>query len=562
MRLLRTSWPLLVALVALWAALGLTAAKAVKANDGRFIYALDDAYIHMAMAKNLAQHGVWGVTRHEFSSSSSSPLWTLALAGWYGMGGVDEAAPFLMNLALSSLLLLVVDALLRREPGVASWARALLLLGVVFLGPLTALVFGGMEHVAQTLLDVVFVFWMARVLERGRCDAREAAGLAALAVVMVAARYEGLFLVAAACGLLLLQRRWKLAVALGAAAWAPVAAYGAVSVAHGWFWLPNSLLMKGNTDAAQSLSRLLFHAWQDTLFEARELLLLLAGATVVYGVRLRRGVGVWERRQILLALFVAAALLHAMFARVGWLFRYEAYLIVMGLLSVAVASRELAAEAAGAWRSWLRWERAPELAAWALLALLPLVAFEQRYELGLKQAQRFMTDRYLEQYSQARFLRGGYNDATIVIHEIGMAAFYTDMRLLDVAGLASREPVDCRLRGEDFGVEQVRAWARRKGVRVAALKTNLKRVAELVPPEWIHVMDWRAPRMGSPLENVTSFYAVDPAEAEPLRRRLAAFVPSLRREVKWTWVGETRESAGAAGLLIPGRGAALALPGS
>ena len=41
------------------------------------VYPLDDAYIHMAISKNLQQHGVWGVTRHQFSSTSSSILFTL-----------------------------------------------------------------------------------------------------------------------------------------------------------------------------------------------------------------------------------------------------------------------------------------------------------------------------------------------------------------------------------------------------------------------------------------------------------------------------------------------------
>jgi hypothetical protein len=42
-------------------------------NGGSFTYALDDAYIHLAMAKNFPL-GVWGTTRYEFSSSSSSLL--------------------------------------------------------------------------------------------------------------------------------------------------------------------------------------------------------------------------------------------------------------------------------------------------------------------------------------------------------------------------------------------------------------------------------------------------------------------------------------------------------
>ena len=36
------------------------------------VYGLDDAYIHMAIAKNLARHGVWGVTPFHFASASSS----------------------------------------------------------------------------------------------------------------------------------------------------------------------------------------------------------------------------------------------------------------------------------------------------------------------------------------------------------------------------------------------------------------------------------------------------------------------------------------------------------
>ena len=32
-------------------------------NTGQLSYPLDDAFIHMAISKNIVEHGVWGVTR-------------------------------------------------------------------------------------------------------------------------------------------------------------------------------------------------------------------------------------------------------------------------------------------------------------------------------------------------------------------------------------------------------------------------------------------------------------------------------------------------------------------
>lgn len=79
-------------------------------GEDRFVYPLDDTYIHMGMAKNLATHGVWGVNRYHFSSSSSSPLWTLTLAGAYLVTGVREATPLILNLIFAGLLRLDVSA--------------------------------------------------------------------------------------------------------------------------------------------------------------------------------------------------------------------------------------------------------------------------------------------------------------------------------------------------------------------------------------------------------------------------------------------------------------------
>lgn len=47
-------WPLALAVLILWAVMAIQLRQSLALNDGHLVYALDDPYIHMAMAKNLA----------------------------------------------------------------------------------------------------------------------------------------------------------------------------------------------------------------------------------------------------------------------------------------------------------------------------------------------------------------------------------------------------------------------------------------------------------------------------------------------------------------------------
>jgi hypothetical protein len=85
--------PFLIA-AAIYCAITLTLLIAsYRQAEGHFIYALDDTYIGMMIAKNLAMHGVWGVSPYEFSSSTSTPLFVLLLSVVYRVFGVSEVAP-------------------------------------------------------------------------------------------------------------------------------------------------------------------------------------------------------------------------------------------------------------------------------------------------------------------------------------------------------------------------------------------------------------------------------------------------------------------------------------
>src|SRR5579863_5573742 len=92
----RAHWPLILALIALWVTVGRLYVLCVRADNGHFVYVVDDPYIHMAIAKNLAAHGVWGVTPYQFSSSSSSIIWPLLLSSIYRLFGPHETASLIL----------------------------------------------------------------------------------------------------------------------------------------------------------------------------------------------------------------------------------------------------------------------------------------------------------------------------------------------------------------------------------------------------------------------------------------------------------------------------------
>lgn len=229
-------------------------------NDGRLVYALDDPYIHMAMAKHLVEDGVWGVTRHGFSSSSSSPLWVLILAGAYLTAGVRDAVPLAVNVLSAIGVLLVTDLIIRRHVSSLT-ARTAALIATVLFVPLVPMVFTGMEHVTHALIATGVLYLAARTLDTGidrRQETRSYRWLALLTPVLTSLRYEGALMVAVVASLLVVRGRRAHAAAVAALGALPIVLYGLVSLANGWMFLPNPILLKGAPHGASASAVLQF----------------------------------------------------------------------------------------------------------------------------------------------------------------------------------------------------------------------------------------------------------------------------------------------------------------
>lgn len=228
-------------------------------DGGKMVYALDDAYIYMAMARNLAESGIWGVTTEGFAGTSSSHIWIIFLGAAYKLTGVSEIAPLILNVlfGLASFVVLVSAADDLGFNSKTLFAAIAVFTFCVYPSQMTVI---GMETVLLCLLTLCYG-WAAIKLLRLAEDEKTGAGLLAgssiATALLCACRYEALYLVAPLLLVLLLRRRFVDMFVILAAALLPVLAYGLYSMAHGNLFFPNTILLKGRVGFANPIEGIL-----------------------------------------------------------------------------------------------------------------------------------------------------------------------------------------------------------------------------------------------------------------------------------------------------------------
>lgn len=535
-----TRYPLLVAVLALWVSALLFAFIVMWRSGGHIIYALDDPYIHMAVAENFATEGVWGVTQYEFSSSSSSLLWTLLIASAYYGVGVNEITPFVLNLIVGTALLLTIDWALRREA--VGWRlRLSILLAVLFVAPMPLLVFSGQEHLLHALVTVGVVYLSARILA-----SPETTTLTSRLVLLVTmplltmSRYEGLFLLSIVCLLLLTRRQIVLSVAAGTLGVLPLALYGLISRAHGWYLLPNSVLLKGDqpTLSLMGIIELFGYTGYKRLIDTPVLLMLVGGAILLFNLVLIRERDIWHRVALLLVMFIAATLLHVQFAQTGWFFRYEAYLVVFGIFTVGSAVHYLLETL-----DMLRID-VSTLKKHVFVSMFVAYTGLLLLSRGLLALIIILpgTDNIYEQhYQMGAFVRGFYSGQTVVLNDIGAVSYLSDIRLLDIWGLANIDVAEARRQGR-YDTAWIHSFVREKDADIAIIYEEWFENDDIggVPESWTKVGAWTIPNRVTAGGDTVSFFAVKATAVESLDENLRAFAPDLPGDVTYTRVN-TRE---------------------
>jgi len=483
-------------------------------NGGDFTYPLDDTYIHLAVAKNLASSGVWGITPDRFASCTSSVSWPLALAALGAAMFWGEWLPLILNLILGVIVLVLVDRGLR-EQAVGSLVRIGVLAGFVMVIPLSVLTVVGLEHVAQIAFALALLRWGVEMIDGPDPGTQRVGRGFVLAVLLVATRFEGLFLVASIAWLLQRRGRRRIALQLALAGALPAVWFGLISIALGGRFLPTPVWMKGKlgsellpallaapSDPGQWVQLLIDFLILSPLRSLAEVgalswLVLLALARLIWtrtqGTRL---VGLW--------IVLATTWMHLVFARTGWLGRYEAWLIAMLAVSLAPFAQELFD---GGRRQ--RWS--VRLVAVALLLVFGLFPVRERVASTMFQANRGSTNIYEQQVQMARFL-DVYRSGETVDNDIAEQRLAGDLDPFEIAWIT-----------------------RERGAEVVVMYESVLEETGGTPEEWTPVADWRIRRNAVCGSSRVTWFAASMEAAPMLRAQLEEWSPELPRTVNVRW---------------------------
>lgn len=555
------------------------------------VYPLDDAYIYMSMARNIADFGVWGVTPHNFSGTSSAHIWVLFLALAYKLFGAQEVIPLVMNIGFG-VASIVCLALAARDMRLSKGQLAAVLFAFLFGVYPSQLTVIGMETVLSCLLTIGFIWSSIRLLSLKEAEkpSKSLVLWSSLSTMLLAGcRYESLFLIGPVVLALFLKKQHLNSLLILASASLPVLAYGIYSISHDGLFFPNTILLKGRvgfTDPIQGVFLQQIDVGKTAIKQ-----LWLMGTMVLYfaysAIKTEAGA---TRKNIYLALAwlttiatvlgiepvlnlvgeslsaEARAILETISCEAVFCLALGAALVALAKLRHSIKEKDYdkplfdililasMAHLFAARFGWLfryeaylltvmsmlyipllspLWTERKEISRAcraAILSGLALLIFglSVRFCLGSYITPKHAWGIRYQHLEMAKFIQEYFPKGRILAIDIGAITYFCkDITLLDLWGLDSLEVARARAKQALVPDFLVR-FARKERAEIGVLQEPFFKPHGL-PHSWVKVAVWHTPPAYNGIESV-SFYAMDEEFARKLKEDLSRFeLPSADR---------------------------------
>ena len=491
----------------------------LNATSGNFVYPLDDTYIHLSIAKHWIVSGFPSINTGEFAFLTSSPLWTVLIAVFAFLEVHSEMLPFYISL-FSAVILIIYLFYLFLPKFKNNVLLLFFILLIVFSASLPLLVIMGMEHLLHISLLLVLFVNAGKFFRKDNNS--KLFGLYVLVALLPLVRYESFFAVGAIVLLLLLKKQFMRASVVLIIAILPVILVGLYSLAHGGTFLPTSLLLKGEFVNVHSLKGVIKTI---VLYPVKKLVgipaLLLIFVTAVILLFNNRKKLLINDRAVPLFVFVITLIVHLLFAKTGWLFRYEAYLIVTGMVVIVLYLLEPAKENSKNYSMLVA----------ALLVAISLALLFRAYDSNSK-IKPAAVNIYEQQWQMADFFKKYYSGYNIAINDIGLIGYRANVNICDLWGLASNEIAALKIKGQ-LNKETINIVLDKKNVKIAAFYISWFYGDKKFYTKWFKAGTWEIKNNIVCGDNKVTFFAKDSTHFVNLVKNLIDYSGSLPETVIW-----------------------------
>ncbi|MEL7212946.1 MAG: hypothetical protein AAGK92_09815 [Pseudomonadota bacterium] len=473
-------------------------ARGLAWSNGVFEYPLDDVYIHLAIAEQIAMGG-YGVNAGEYTSPGSSPLYPLLLTPFAGTDA-QRWLPLFWNVVGLAGVALFWGRLIAHAGYRGAMGALLALLGPVALNT-AGVAMTGMEHTLHAAASLAIVYGLFVLADEKRLTWVLLAGI----LLAPALRLEGLALALVGAGVIALSGRLAIAALATVLAVAPIALFVWYLTSLGLDPMPNSVQAKlvGAEDADLGRLARMFGTIRLNLLETPGLLMLGFIAVLVALSTATTGLRRWVSLGV-----AAAGLAHLVFGQIGWMERYENY-----ILTALAASAVVLVHGAG---SKLTAFLPAVLIAGAGATYMPHAWDEYRFNPRAIYLQHAQTARFAKEYLKT----------DVAVNDLGWVAWRNPNYVLDLWGLASHEARQARI------FNPVPGWAgeltEARDVPVALIYDNDDWLGGAIGPDWVRVGEFKLDlRRGFLGEDFVAAYATAPEHVAVLEDALLRFAPHL-----------------------------------
>lgn len=460
-------------------------------NNGQFCYTLDDAYIHLALAENIAG-GHYGVNLEEFSAPASSIIWPFLLAP-FAKSSFGHFIPLIFNYAASLGIILLLGRIIAKvlesyENRLKPLAISLIVILLIPAMNLTGMAFTGMEHPLQVFISILLVYGALREHET-----RTVSWYLLVAILFgPLLRYENLALSLPLLIHLVRRRHIRTFFACGIIIAILLAGFSFFLNSKGLGIFPSSVVVKSDPVAlggsavsfiGNFLRNILLYRQGSFLFA-----IFLLFVYTSFNSRFK------PRDKMLAKWITACVLLHLMVGKFGEYHRYEIYIWASSLIMIFYFFRS----------GFIKLlEKKPLYMPMIFLCLFVSVTCTPYINTILTTPQASYNI-YSQQYQMHRFVVE-YMPVNVAVNDLGWVSYRNDNHVMDLWGLASKKALDFRKQKTE--PEWMNKLAKEHDVKFAMV---YGRWFPVVPDNWIPLGDlYLDQRRITPAFHNVTYYALD-----------------------------------------------------